>query len=516
MTTRSSRARRTGFSFQPLDRMALGLMALLSVLITVLLLMGSTTAPRVREFTWQDAQISSADRAFLLNFTRPMDRDSVEQGLTIEPPLPGKFSWAGRRMAYTLDEPTPYGTEFTLTLEGARDRFSDSGDGQVMPTFEAKFRARDRAFVYLGVDGENAGRLMLNNLTQKDTQVLTPPDLVVMDYTPYPEGDRILFSASDRAELNQGTLNQKLYTVTTGIHIDTLPQTPFGQAQDSRSNRSRDAQPPGIISLVLDSDDYQNLKFDLSADGRFFVVQRVNRSNPGDYGLWLVPEGEAAQPLDTEPGGDFLIAPDSSTLAMAQGQGMAILPLGASAEPLDFLPKFGMVMSFSPDGAAAAMVRFNENPDNPTRSLFLVTNQGTEQQLLETNGSFLSAQFDQLRSLLYVLITQRIEAEEYIEEPYLVVVNLTNNEAKTLLKLPIQRDIQMHLSPDGLGLLFDQVVTDESANPADEAVLRGSDGRAIASSQLWVQPILKDVDGSPSAIEPQPLPIAGIRPRWLP
>ena len=33
------------------------------------------------------------------------------------------------------------------------------------------------------------------------------------------------------------------------------------------------------------------------------------------------------QPLDTSSGGDFWIAPDSKTIAVAQGEGIALLPL---------------------------------------------------------------------------------------------------------------------------------------------------------------------------------------------
>jgi hypothetical protein len=38
-----------------------------------------------------------------------------------------------------------------------------------------------------------------------------------MDFKPYPDGDRILFSASDRKRQEQGLLAQQLYTVTTGL-----------------------------------------------------------------------------------------------------------------------------------------------------------------------------------------------------------------------------------------------------------------------------------------------------------
>ena len=79
---------------QPIDRMAIALMLLLSILMGLLLLSGDRTAPRVREFTWENKQIGAADTGFILTFFRPMNHATVEENLKLEPELPGKFSWA--------------------------------------------------------------------------------------------------------------------------------------------------------------------------------------------------------------------------------------------------------------------------------------------------------------------------------------------------------------------------------------------------------------------------------------
>jgi hypothetical protein len=440
-----------------------------------------------------------------------MDHASVEQNLQLDPPLPGKVSWAGRRMAYTLDAPAPYGKAFTLKLDKARDRFSQSDARTQLRPFAGQFRTRDQAFVYLGVTGEEAGRLILANLTQQQQKILTPKDLVVMDFRPYLEGDRILFSATDRNTQSQGVLDQQLYTVTTGIQVKAPAANLLGPQSETAQPQNR---PAGEITLVLDSKEYQNLKFDLSPDGQTIAVQRVKRNDPGDYGLWIIKSGSAPEKVNADPGGNFLIAPDSQSLAMSQGQGMAILPLATEAQTLDFLPKFGVILGFARDGSAAALVKFNVDPTNPTRSLFLVTNQGVEKELLKTDGSILEATFDPTKEHLYCLYTKRLPGDVYEEEPYLAAIDLTTFKQIDLLRLPIQRDIQISLAPDGLGLLFDQVVSDSTANP--DGPIRGKEGKAITSSQLWFLPLLQDDKGLPIPSDPQPLELAGLRPRWLP
>ncbi|HEY9848385.1 MAG TPA: hypothetical protein V6D28_02925 [Leptolyngbyaceae cyanobacterium] len=499
---------------EPLDRVAITIMLVLSGIIALLLWQGDHSSPRVRDFSWQDKQIGAVDNRFILTFSRPMDRESVEKNLQIIPPLPGKISWAGRRMAYTLIGPAPYGTEYELKLQGATDRFnqpenfSSSKDGLIQP-FSGKFRTRDRAFAYIGTEADQIGRLMMINLNQKEPKpiALTPPDLVVNEFIPYGDARRILFTANERASQRQGTLDQKLYTVTTGIN----PLSPGVEASKP--------EPTGKIRLVLDSKDYQNLQFDLSANGQTIAVQRVSRRNPGEFGIWIVKRENDdrfnAHPLKGQPGGDFLITPDSKTLAITQGEGLAIVPLEISQDqPLDFLPKFGTVSSFSKDGTAAAMVKFNTDY---TRSLYLVTNQGTEKELLRITGSIIDAQFDPMGQTIYCLLTKLLPGEQYQEQPYIAAVNLKTSEVKPLLVLPNHRNVRMSLSPDGIALLFDQPVTTPVPAGGQSDSPRTESQEAVSSSTLWLLPLVTSTsEEMPTEMQPEQLPIPGFHPRWLP
>jgi hypothetical protein len=496
-------------SLQPIDRLALGAMLLLSLLIGILLLSGDQTAPRIRNFSWQDKQVGADDTGFIFTFSRPMNHDSVEANLKIDPPIQGKFSWAGRRMSYTPLLPPPYGTKYQVQLQGAKDQFpGKQSKGTLMKPFTASFRTRDRAFAYVGTNGEEQGRLIFYNLTTAKKNALTPKDLVVSDYRIYPDGTRILFSASDRKSQEKGLLDQQLYTVTTGVAFQS-PDKP-----------ETSPEPLGKIELVLDSKQYQNLKFDLSGDGKTIVVQRLNRRNPAEYGLWIVQPNAQAKPLNNQPGGDFLITPDSTSVAIAQGQGVAILPLTSAAKPLDFLPKFGMVLNFAKDGSAAAMVKFNtDDPNNPTRSLFLVNNQGTQKELLRTTGSILSCEFTPAKDTLYCLLTQLIKGDEYQEEPFLAAIDLKSAvdgkqaSVKALVVLPNQRDIQMSMSPDGLALLFDQLGT---RPPGATDTLRTSEGQAIATGLLWLLPLANATPSNTQVqLQPEQL-LPGFHPRWVP
>jgi hypothetical protein len=137
--------------------------------------------------------------------------------------------------------------------------------------------------------------------------------------------------------------------------------------------------------------------------------------------------------------------------------------------------------------------------------------------LLKTTGSIINCQFDPASPTLYCLLTQLITQAEYVEQPYLVAIDLKTGQQKPLLVLPVdQRNVEMSLSPDGLGLLFDQVVPQPDNVQAPASSLKTDDGEAIATSSLWLMPLLPIADAAVTTIKPEKLPLIGFHPRWLP
>ncbi|MDV2999211.1 MAG: hypothetical protein N5P05_000817 [Chroococcopsis gigantea SAG 12.99] len=492
---------------EKIDRLAVSVILFLSIIIAILIWGGNnctgslcivSTKPEIKEFSWQDERVGVEDKAFILTFDRPMNHLSVEKNLVINPPLPGKTSWAGRRLAYTLTNPIPYGETYEVQLESAKEQFRGNKDkGEDIKPFVSQFKSRDRAFAYIGTEKGEEGQLIIYNLTRKQKSILTPPQLVVMEFEFYPHGDKILFSATEKSKGVDAIRELQLYEVATGLNDDT---------KGSVSPQ---------IKLVLDNIDYQNNGFDLSGDGDSIVVQRINRKNPADFDLWLVKSGQPPEKLNTQ-GGEFKIAPDGKTLAVAQGEGISLLPLKKDAKPLDFLPKFGRVLSFSNDGSAAVMVNFNT--DNAklryTRSLVYVNNRGLQKTLLNIQGSILDCHFSPNQTDLYCLLTQLIPGDQYVEKPYFAKIDINTSQVTPLLELPDYRDIKISLSPDGLAIIFDQVLTNPNGSPSD--TLTTDSGETIASGRLWMLiPPLKG-NSKVAKADLEELPLAGVRPQWSP
>jgi Tol biopolymer transport system component len=384
-------------------------------------------------------------------------------------------------------------------LENAYDRFAnEAGNHTPIQPFTGTFHTPKPILAYIGTSQKELGRLVIYDLKQKSKQVVTPENLLVSDFRIYPDRQRILFLATNKAPVID-PLDRKLYTVTL--------------------------QPKPEVKLVLDSNEYQNFKFDLSPDGSTILVQRLNRLVPGQYGLWIIKDNQPPKPLENQPGGDFMFTRDSSSIAILQGAGVAILPLEPQAKPLDFLPKFGTILNFSRDGAQAAMVKFS---NNYTRSLFRVTNQGVQQEVFQTNGSILSAQFDPQGENLYCLLTEVKQTKEtYRELPYLAVINLKTKNLTRLLDFPNQRNLQVSIAPDGQYLLFDRVrqkissAGDRARDAETRQPAQADTTEALAllgdtDSKIKPQLSLLPLTSISSESEAQLLPLFGIRPQWFP
>jgi hypothetical protein len=456
----------------------------------ILLLSGDRTLPQVREFNWQNQNIGAEDIAFTLTFNRKIDRSTVEQQLNIQPPLPGKTSWAGSKMAYTLTNPAPYGYDYTIDLRGAREAIGSKRGKEIVP-FRGKFRTHDRMFAYISTGGRERGRLIIYNFKTHQPTALTPANLIVTDFKVDRNSEKLIFTAASTQSIQAGQpviSNQQIYSVTTGI------------------NRHAPFTPPGQVELILDNREYQNVKFDITPDGSKVVAQRVNKNKPSDFALWVISIDKSIPPSKLKQSGDFVITPDSREVAAAVGQGVSIFPLTTEAgSSLDFLPKFGNVLSFTPDGTAAAMVKFNTDY---TKSLFVVTNQGTEQEVLKTTGSIWDAKFAPTKDLIYCLATElQTKGDESREQPYLSAIDLQTKKVIPLMLLPVQQGIQMSLSPDGLALMFDQIDRGENTSQ----LIQGQ-GNGV----LWLLPIPPDIRTLAAAVKAEELPLPGWHPRWLP
>ncbi|MEM9543910.1 MAG: Ig-like domain-containing protein [Cyanobacteria bacterium P01_E01_bin.42] len=479
----------------PIDISVITAIGGFAILIGAVLVVGDRSIPRATDFSWKDRQIGVQNETFTLTFNRPMNWETVADALTIDPPLPGKLSWNSKTLSYTLTDLPVYGTTYRIALEGAKEQpLASDREAKALQPWQMELKTRDRAFAYLGVDGEEKGRLLLYNETQSTKIPLTPPDLAVTNFQPYPDGDRILFSAYDR-QSTAATAQQQLYSVTTGLHYQ----------------QEGEALSYGRIQRILGGENYQNLQFDLSQERENIVVQRINRENPADSGLWIVPENGNPRPLGIQ-GKTFKMSPDGRSLAVAGNLGISLVPLTADAEKREFFPGYDRVVAFTTD-KRQQIIALKSNRDL-TRSLFVLGDRGREREILKTTGAILDCQFEpREEQLLYCLRTEPLNPNSTVERPILSIINIATGTDVPLLALTNDPEVRMSMSPDGRRLLFDQITLDSR----NFSTLPQADEDFRTTGNVWSLELPDFISGDrDEQLTPPQRITLGLDPQWIP
>ncbi len=486
------------------DKIVLGSIFVLSLLVALLWGFGDRQPVSVQQFSWEGKKISVADRFFSLSLSQAVDPEFVEANLTIDPPLAGDLSWSGKDFFYTLSELPIYGQEYQLKLATPDSEATEAEEPEDLAfsteeiePFLARFQSRDRAFAYIGTEGDDRGRLILFNLTQQEKSILTPADLTVLDFDTYPDGDRLLFAAIPSAAFNTNLDDLQLYTVTTGLNTATTSEA---------------EAVIGKIDLVLDSEEYANGKFQLAKNGRRIIVKRINKEDPRDRSLWVI-EGNAEPRGLGIPAEEFLLSPDGEVIAVSQQGRLSLVPLGRNSGAIQAKEKFTRLLAFSPDQNQQIAL---QETDGIT-SLYVLNEdeEDGDRVLLRTLTPIIDCRYEpRYGQTLYCLKIDEAESlGQVVEEPFLSAIDLETGDEIPLLALPNYRDVRLSVAADGLALLFDQVVT---ANPTPNSDLFTENGLAVEGGRVWLLTLPElERDVEIQAVPPESL-MPGFRPRWMP
>ncbi len=502
MTARFRPAKGLTSALGPFDRVGLVLMLILAVLTALLYVRGNPPRLRVTDYSWQNSKIGAQDRVLRLSFNQPLrNQGIVQKSLTIDPPLQGQWSGQGRHFFYTLSELPRYGTNYQVKLEVDPAQVA----GKKFDDFVTLLSTHDRAFVYIGVGGEERGRLILFNITnpQKPSKtILTPKDLLVQQFQIYPQGDRLIFLAYDP---NQRNPSLQVFSVTTGV----------------KQNASQQEAIPGKIERLLSDANYDNLQLTLASNGQTLVWRRVNRQNKADSGLWVWPEGENPRPLGVNSQnfslsaqGRWLAFSTGSAMAIAEQWGVSVMPLEPKAGAFQFFAGYGQPLAFSPDETELMVSQPQTNYQ--TNLLTLSLKDGAPQASLPLKNPLLDCQIQPRQiQTLYCLqkdVVQREDGNAY-EEPFLSVLDRNRQESRPLLTLPNYPDVKMSVAPDGLAILFDQVGTAPASSDHD---LFTPSQQSITDGRVWLLELpdrLEEI--ATSEVIPQELAV-GFAPQWMP
>ncbi len=338
MSLSSYQARRTGSPLSLwLGLGGLGLLAGLAVAVFLAL-------PRLESVSPAEGAQSVSSRAPLrLNFTRAMDPASVEAALSLNPALPGRFTWDRNTLIFTPNEPWPLGGTVALSLNGGRSQ-------RGLPLLGERtwsFTVGQRRLIYLS--GLPAANLWVLPFDEGGApQPVTQEPLGIYDYGVSPDGVHVAFAAHRE---DQGT---DLRVLDLGT---------------------------GAVSALVDCPGETCLSPAYSPDGRWLAYQRHPllpgladgelTQGPGQiYVRSLTDPSVPDLPLG-EPGGRFPRWAPDSRLGYLDTTRAAIAVHNLDNGAVTYVPNAsGEVGSWSPDSSALVFAElfFPEHVHDPNET----------------------------------------------------------------------------------------------------------------------------------------------------
>lgn len=436
----------------------------LLLIITLLLLIGDRTEPRVVQFSLENKTVSAKTSQLTFTFNREMDKKSVESGFLLSPMIDGTFSWSGRKVAYTFTKPPEYKTHYAISLKKATDK-----DGKTLTDYESHFDSRSPILSYIGTEGDEYRKIILHDSETNTHEILPTGDLRVLQIFPHPSGRYILFYAIEKNIPETTSLEeyQELYS----INIESKE-----------------------IKKLADNKGFRNSTLSISPDGSLLFIRReevdekrlVARSDR----LWFSSFPEPNwQPFWYESGNPPVhFTPDGrSVLVWNIREGFMLLPTSQGDRAPEQIGNFERSFGFSSDGTKALFTEFEtEGTTRNLNHIIVFYNKGEKTPLLKETGSIISPTFTKDGRFFYYLLMKKEDNTLGAPLFHMYAYDFDKNAVRPITTDPAYSEEQFSISPDESTVVFERFPYYSSDNlGADQRPLVEAVKKSFAGAELW-------------------------------
>lgn len=438
----------------PFDAIVLGVVALLTALAGVLWWQVDTQGlnPPICS-----PQMIAAMGPIKLSFSQPMQPDSVEANISLQPKVAGRFSWQENDLLFWPQTALDDGLEYQLSLKAG----SLAQNGKIINgTHSCRVKIRMPQVVYETVDLQK-GRLLTINLDGSGKKELGHFENPILSYDVSRDGENIVLSVknevggSDLWLLNRaGTLQKKINSCSK-VHCEDPVWSPNNQEiVYSKSGIPADT-PGGTESPQLWLIRLDHLDSTLLVDGQNFSGQYPEFS----------PDGEKLAFFDKQVNGIHIVnllnqksvllkanssllawAPDSMSLLyfnevqeLGNNYSNALLYLIAEQKSEILLDQyrdqfvFGLPV-WTPDGEWITMaVRLSRIQSSPNKQLLMVKRDGTAVKTITENPLYTQSAYHWSMNGEW-LVFQRYQLGASDAKPDIVLWNKTTENTTVLVE----------------------------------------------------------------------------------
>ena len=386
-----------------------------------------------------------------------MDRASVEKNFSLTPEVEGKFSWIGRKMAYSFTEGLQGGESLEVSLKGVKD-----AQGVLMkkPYFK-NYQTAYQNLYFIGAEGVQKEKLVQFDFKLKNTKILSPKGLIIKDFKIHP--------------------NQKLIYLL-GIKEGS------DQARDNLYQLDLETKK---LDKILDGEKEFIFSFDLSPDGKILLVRKgqVNTFSesslidPGSLWIFKPENGKWTEFWNKEIyGSEFFFSPDSNYIVGRLITGdITILPVKENLDQVVYLENYAGSYNLSPDGSKLVFVDFTD-PFSP-HDLLLRENDGNTKILGKGIGQIQFPIFDRKGDNVYFLLSLAEQQTGLLQlNPYhLYRYDLKEEKLFQLTKDATYFEGFFHVSSNGEKIAFERYKAS-----ATGAFYESQLGKETPSAEIWV------------------------------
>ena len=447
------------------DRLFWILFFCLTLVIGFLLIRGDQSYPRVVDTNLKNESLPLSTNQIVLTFNRNMDHASVENHFSITPKIEGKFSWIGKKMAFSFKESLASNQSISIELSQAEDEL-----GNLMQSYQKNYQTQSQFLYFIGSEKDQKDQLVGFDLNQEKTTILSPKNLVIKDFRVHPDQNLIYLLGYKKS------------------------------ADETKNNLYELDRKSGRLKVLVDGQKEYIFAFELSPDGNILLA-RKGSINPYDQSSLVDPGSLWTYEINRQKwtifwnkelyGSEFYFSPDSNYLVgrMITGD-ITILPVIENPDKVVYLENYAGNYNLSPNGRQLVFVDFPD-PFSPN-DLLLRNNDGTTQTLVEKGGQIQFPIFNKNGNRIYFLMSK---VTDDFEETGLLSISpfhlyAYDLEQQKLIQLTDEEKYFegfFHLSTDGKWVAFERYEAAESGQFFEQQLDENSPG-----AELWIYDTAKN------------------------
>lgn len=367
-------------TFEKIVAVIIGILILLIAGIAVL---EDWSGPKVNSVNMPDF-VENNQAGIKIEFSELMNRKSVESNLKIEPALPFKFYWQGKKLILNPMEAWQTAMNYKLIIPNLVE---DERGRKISADYVKEFQTPKTEVIYIGTDGEEKNRIIIRDLDGGKVKEYLDGNLLIKKFLINQKDQELILLAKDL----KSSVNFEIFS----LNLQS-----------------------GELKNLFVADNYQNIDINFSRTSEYLMVGRIQVDN-GQYisknQLWLSRKEngkwEDLLKINGAYGAKGIFSPnDAYVIAMDEQENFQLIDLKDLNAEKQFIGKFKKAWDFHPSKALILLDKFVDQLSLKSQ-LILFDGNGQMEVLNLPTGVVSLAKFSNDGKYIWIFLNEQTEVE---------------------------------------------------------------------------------------------------------